>query len=75
MIEKESKTRRGVRAGRSAFLILFTHFTRCINKSERQNSKQLEFETIFEKVILEPLKKSETFTNRSGLKNQYQRWV
>ena len=88
---KKSKTRRGVRAGRSAFLIFFTHFytlykkpfigydkkiknaprsagwakrvfdffsrilTRCIKKSKKQNSKKLEFQTIFEKVTLEPL--------------------
>ena len=30
-------------------------FTRCIKKSKKQNSKKLEFQTIFEKVTLEPL--------------------
>ena len=30
-------------------------FKRCIKKSKKQNSKQLEFQTIFEKVTLEPL--------------------
>ena len=38
--KKKSKTRRGVRAGRSAFLIFFTHFYTLYKKSKKQNSKK-----------------------------------
>ena len=43
--------------GEARFWFFSRMFTRCIKKSKKRNSKKLEFQTIFEKVTLEPLKK------------------
>ena len=74
--KKKSKTRRGVRAGRSAFLIFFTHvYTLYKNIKKAKLKKNSSFRRFLKKSLWNHFKKSETFTNRSGLKNQYQRWV
>merc|ERR1711953_720767 len=78
MIKKIKNAPRSAGWAKRVFDFCSRMFTRCIKyqkKIKKAKLKQLEFQTIFEKVTLEPLIKSETFTNRSGLKNQYQRWV
>ena len=65
-----------MRAGRSAFLIFFTHFYTLYKKIKKAKfKKNSSFRRFLKKSLWNHLKKSETFTNRSGLKNQYQRWV
>ena len=51
------KIKNAPRRGEARFWFFSRIFTRCIKKSKKQNSKKLEFQTIFEKVTLEPLKK------------------
>ena len=53
-IHKKSKTRRGVRAGRSAFLIFFTQFYKLKKKSKKQkqikNKSKIDFRPTFKET-------------------------
>ena len=57
MIKKIKNAPRSAGWAKRVFDFFSRILTRCINKSKKQNSKKIEFQTIFEKVTLEPLKK------------------
>ena len=47
----------------------------CTGQHSSKTQKNSSFRRFLKKSLWNHLKNSETFTNRSGLKNQYQRWV
>ena len=47
----------------------------CTGQHSSKTQKNSSFRRFLKKSLWNHFKKSETFTNRSGLKNQYQRWV
>ena len=52
--------------------VLYTLYKKIKKAKLKKNSS---FRRFLKKSLWNHFKKSETFTNRSGLKNQYQRWV
>ena len=50
-------------------------FQYCTGQHSSKTQKNSSFRRFLKKSLWNHLKNSETFTNRSGLKNQYQRWV
>ena len=63
------------RGRRRVFLGFFEGFLLALEKLSSKTQKNSSFRRFLKKSLWNHLKKSETFTNRSGLKNQYQRWV
>ena len=47
----------------------------CTGQDSSKTQKNSSFRRFLKKSLWNHLKNSETFTNQSGLKNQYQRWV
>merc|ERR1711953_249946 len=75
MIKKIKNAPRSASWAKRVFDFFSRIFTRYIKKSIKRNSNNSSFRRFLKKSLWNHFKKSETFTNRSGLKNQYQRWV
>ena len=60
---------------RRVSLGFFDGFLLALEKLSSKTQKNSSFKRFLKKSLWNHFKKSETFTNRSGLKNQYQRWV
>ena len=63
------------RGRRRVFLGFFEGFLLALEKLSSKTQKNSSFRRFLKKSLWNHFKTSETFTNRSGLKNQYQRWV
>ena len=76
MLKNNQKRAAECGLGEARFWFLFTHVYTLYKKIKKAKLKKTWVSDDFwKKSLWNHFKKSETFTNRSGLKNQYQRWV
>ena len=76
IIKKIKNAPRSAGWAKRVFDFFFTHVYTLYKKIQKNKTQtNSSFRRFLKKSFWNHFKKSETFTNRSGLKNQYQRWV